>query len=223
VLAIGEEEKLFFVAAKDYLSGIVGLVAQRLVDEFYRPSVVVELGEETSRGSCRSIPEFNITAALDQCSDLLVKYGGHSAAAGFTVTNDNLEPLQQSLRQIATHQLEGQELLPTLEIDAEVDLSEMNWATHALLEQLEPFGYANPTPVFLSREVIVRDARVVGERHLKMTLSDGRAVWDAIAFRQGGWAGKLSRRIDVVYTLDVNEWNEEKRLQLNVKDLRPVL
>jgi single-stranded-DNA-specific exonuclease len=223
VLAIGEEERLFFVAAEDYLSGIVGLVAQRLTDEFYRPSVVVELGPERSRGSARSIPEFNITLALDQCSDLLVKYGGHSAAAGFTVANANLEPLQQRLRQIATRQLEDVELLPTLEIDAEVDLSEMDWATHALLEQLEPFGYANPTPVFLSREVFVRDARVVGERHLKMTLSDGRAVWDAIAFRQGGWAGKLPRRIDVVYTLEVNEWNEEKRLQLNVKDLRPVL
>ncbi|MFB0535819.1 MAG: single-stranded-DNA-specific exonuclease RecJ [Anaerolineae bacterium] len=223
VLAIGKEERLFFVAAEDYLPGIVGLVAQRLTDEFYRPSVVVELGNETSRASCRSIPEFNITAALDQCSELLVRYGGHAAAAGFTVTNANLESLQQRLRQIAMHQLEGLELLPTLSIDAEVDLSEMNWATHALLEQLEPFGYANPTPVFLSREVIVRDARVVGERHLKMTLSDGRAVWDAIAFRQGGWAGKLPRRIDVVYSLEVNEWNEEKRLQLNVKDLRPVI
>ena len=223
VLAIGEEERLFFVAAEDYLPGIVGLVAQRLTDEFYRPSVVAELGGETSRASCRSIPEFNITAALDQCSELLVRYGGHAAAAGFTVTNSNLESLQQRLRQIATHQLEGLELLPTLSIDAEVDLSEMNWATHALLEQLEPFGYANPTPVFLSREVTVRDARVVGECHLKMTLSDGRAVWDAIAFRQGGWAGKLPRQIDVVYSLEVNEWNEEKRLQLNVKDLRPVI
>jgi single-stranded-DNA-specific exonuclease len=223
VLAMGEEERLFFVAAEDYPPGIVGLVAQRLAEEFYRPSVVVELGPERSRGSARSIPEFNITAALDQCSDLLVKYGGHSAAAGFTVANANLEPLQQRLRQIATHQLEDVELLPTLSIDAEVDLSEMNWATHALLEQLEPFGYANPVPLFLSREVIVRDARLVGERHLKMTLSDGRAVWDTIAFRQGEWAGKLSRRIDVVYTLEVNEWNEQKRLQLNVKDLRPVI
>lgn len=223
VLEIGEEERLFFVAAEDYLPGIVGLVAQRLTDEFYRPSVVVELGGETSRASCRSIPEFNITAALDQCSDLLVRYGGHAAAAGFTVSNVNLHLLQQRLRQIAMHQLEGLELLPTLSIDAEADLSEMNWATHALLEQLEPFGYANPNPIFLSREVIVRDARVVGEDHLKMTLSDGRAVWDAIAFRQGGWAEKLPHRIDVVYTLEVNEWNEEKRLQLNVKDLRPVI
>jgi single-stranded-DNA-specific exonuclease len=223
VLAIGEEERLFFVASEDYLPGIVGLVAQRLADEFYRPSVVVELGPEQSRGSARSIPEFKITEALDQCSNLLVKYGGHSMAAGFTVANANLELLQQHLRQLATHQLEGLDLLPTLSIDAEVDLSEMNWATHALLEQLEPFGYANPAPVFLSREVLVRDARVVGQDHLKMTLSDGRTVWDAIAFRQGGWAGKLSRRIDVVYTLDVNEWNQEKRLQLNVKDLRPVL
>lgn len=221
VLALGEEEKLFFVAAEDYLPGIVGLVAQRLTEEFYRPSVVVELGEKTSRGSARSIPEFNITAALDQCRDLLVRYGGHAAAAGFTVANANLEPLQQRLRQIAMHQLEGRELLPTLSIDAEVDLSEINWATYTLLEQLEPFGYANPAPLLLSRGVIVRDARLVGEDHLKMTLSDGRVVWDAIAFHQGEWVGKLPRCLDIVYTLEVNEWNEEKRLQLNVKDLRP--
>ena len=221
VLAMGEEEKLFFVAAEDYLPGIVGLVAQRLTEEFYRPSVVVELGKEVSRGSARSIPEFNITAALDQCRDLLVRYGGHAAAAGFTVANANLEPLAERLRQMAMHQLEGLELLPTLPVDAEVDLSEINWATYALLEQLEPFGYANPTPLLLSRGVIVRDARLVGEGHLKMTLSDGRVVWDAIAFHQGEWVGKLPPSLDIVYTLEVNEWNGEKRLQLNVKDLRP--
>jgi len=221
VLAMGEEEKLFFVAAEDYLPGIVGLVAQRLTEEFYRPSVVVELGKEVSRGSARSIPEFNITAALDQCRDLLVRYGGHAAAAGFTVANANLEPLAERLRQMAMHQLEGLELLPTLPVDAEVDLSEINWATYALLEQLEPFGYANPAPLLLSRGVLVRDARLVGEGHLKMTLSDGRVVWDAIAFHQGEWVGKLPPSLDIVYTLEVNEWNGEKRLQLNVKDLRP--
>jgi single-stranded-DNA-specific exonuclease len=139
------------------------------------------------------------------------------------VANANLEPLKQRLRQIAANKLGDQELLPTLKIDTEVDLSEMDWATHALLEQLEPFGYGNHPPVFLSREVIVRNVRVVGKDHLKMILSDGRAVWDAIAFRQGEWAGKLSRRIDIAYTLEANEWNKQKRLQLNVKDLRPVI
>ncbi|MGA9351947.1 MAG: single-stranded-DNA-specific exonuclease RecJ [Anaerolineae bacterium] len=223
VLMAGESEKLFFAAAKDFLAGIVGLVAHRLTEEFYRPSLVVELGPEESRGSARSIPEFNITAALDQCSDLLIRYGGHAAAAGFTVANDNLQALQERLRELAAEQLEGVELTPTLLIDAEVELSEVDWATQALLTQLEPCGYANPSPLLLSRQAIVKDARAVGteERHLKLTLSDGRIVWDAIAFHQGQSADQLPRHIDVVYSLEVHEWNREKRLQLNVKDLRP--
>jgi single-stranded-DNA-specific exonuclease len=223
VLLAGEDEKLFFAAGEDFLAGIVGLVAGRLTEEFYRPSLVVELGSEESRGSARSIPEFNITAALDQCSDLLIRYGGHAAAAGFTVANDNLKTLRKRLKELAAEQLEGVELTPTLLIDAEVELSEVDWATQALLTQLEPCGYANPAPLLLSRRAIVRDARAVGaeEHHLKLTLSDDQGVKDAIAFHQGRWAGQLPHHIDVVYSLEVNEWQGEKRLQLNVKDLRP--
>lgn len=223
VLMAGEDERLFFAAGEEFLAGIVGLVAGRLTEEFYRPAVVVELGPAESHGSARSIPEFNITAALDQCSDLLVRYGGHAAAAGFTVANDNLEVLQERLQELAAEQLEGVELAPTLLVDAEVELSELDWATQALLAQLEPCGYANPHPLLLSRQVLVRDARAVGTdgSHLKLTLSGGRVIWDAIAFRQGRWAGQLPSHIDVVYALEINEWQGEKRLQLNVKDLRP--
>jgi len=223
VLIAGEGEKLLFAAGEDFLYGIVGLVAGRLTEEFYRPTLVVELGPEESRGSARSIPEFNITAALDQCSGLLVRYGGHAAAAGFTVANDNLEALRERLKELAAEQLEGVELTPTLLIDAEVELSEMDWATQALLTQLEPCGYANPAPLLLSRRAIVRSARAVGTdgSHLKLALSDGQTRWDAIAFRQGQWAGQLPPRVDVVYSLEINEWRGERRLQLNVKDLRP--
>ncbi len=222
VLALAEE-RLFFIAAEDFLAGIVGLVASRLTEEFYRPTVVVEMGPEESRGSCRSIPEFNITAALDQCRDLLIRHGGHAAAAGFTVATANLKSLQRRLQEIAREELAGLELVPTLFVDAEVDLAELDWATQAHLAKLEPCGYANPTPLFLSRRVIVRDARTVGAdaRHLKLTLSDGRTIWDAIAFGQGQWADKVPRHVDIVYSLEVHEWGGEKRLQLNVKDLRP--
>lgn len=217
------EEKLVFVADEDFLPGIVGLVAGRLTEEFYRPAVVVELGVEESHGSCRSIPELNITVALDECHDLLSRYGGHAAAAGFTVASENIEALQERLREIAEGELSEVELVPTLPIDAEVRLAEMDWATQAQLEQLEPCGYANPVPLFLSRNVEVRDARAVGaeEKHLKLTLSDGRGIWDAIAFRQGHRIAELPPRLDIVYSLEVNEWEGRKRLQLNVKDLRP--
>ncbi|MFQ6058439.1 MAG: single-stranded-DNA-specific exonuclease RecJ [Anaerolineae bacterium] len=221
VVDLVPEEKLLFVAGRDYLAGIVGLVASRLTEEFYRPAVVVELGDKESRGSARSIPELNIVAALDECQDLLTKHGGHAAAAGFTVSNANLEPLRVRLRDIAARQLRDVDLTPTLDIDVEVPLAEVNWATHALISELAPFGQANPAPLLLSRGVAVRDHRLVGENHLKLTLDDGRVVWDAIAFGQGAWAEALPSRVDIVYSLEVNEWRKGERwLQLNVKDLR---
>ncbi len=221
VAARAETDALLFVTDPEFLEGIVGLIASRLVDEFYRPAIAVHRGETESRGSARSINEFNIVAALDACRDLLVRHGGHAMAAGFTVRNENLPALEERLREIAARQLSPAELAPTLAVDAEVALSEMNWALQKSLEQLAPFGYGNREPIFVSRNVLVREARLVGTEHLKLILSDGQVVWDAIAFRQGSWLGSLPQRIDVAYQLDARTWNGETRLQLNVKDLRP--
>jgi single-stranded-DNA-specific exonuclease len=223
VLAGDPDARLYLAAGEDFLAGIVGLAASRLTEAYYRPSVVVELGEEESRGSCRSIPEFNITAALDQCADLLIRYGGHAAAAGFTVATENLDALRRRLRAIAAEQLASVELRPLLSIDAEIPLEEVDWATHALLAEIEPCGMGNPQPVLVSRGVEVRERRAIGgeQKHLKLTLRDGRGVaWDAIFFRQGHLWDRIPARVDVAYTLEVNEWNHEKRLQLNVQDLR---
>ena len=222
-LARSDGGRLLFVAAPDFKSGIVGLVASRLVDEFYLPAVIAEISEPFSRGSARSIPEFHITHALDECADLLVRYGGHAAAAGFTVRTEDLEKLAEQLQQNAQQVLGDQELRPTLQIDAEIPLEQLSGPLHQTLQQLEPCGYANPAPLFLSRYVKLLYYKNVGAdgQHLKMTLSNGRAVWEAIAFRQGNWAGRLPDVIDVVYHLETNEWNGERRLQLNIQDLRP--
>ncbi len=222
--AEGEDAYLCLAASRNFLPGIVGLAASRLTEAYYRPSVVVELGEKESRGSCRSIPEFNITAALDRCADLLIRYGGHAAAAGFTVATENLDALYRRLRAIAAEQLSGLDLRPTLYIDAQVPLEEVDWATHALLRQIEPCGEGNPSPLLLSRGVEVRDRRTMGRdrQHLKLMLRDGRGVaWDAVFFRHGHLLSLVPDRVDVVYRLEVNEWNGEKRLQLHLEDLRP--
>jgi len=222
-LVADSEASLIFAAAPDFRAGIVGLVASRLVDEFYRPAVVVEIGEETSRGSARSIAEFHITNALDECAHLLIRHGGHAGAAGFTVRNEHLEELASRLLTLATEQLASIELTPVLSVDTEIALSEMSWDLQRELSQLEPHGYANRPPLFLSHNVGVQYHRAVGSdnRHLKLVLSNGLGTWDAIAFRQGEWAGKLPDRVDVVYHLEVNEWNDQRRLQLNVQDIRP--
>jgi single-stranded-DNA-specific exonuclease len=222
-LADGQDVPLLWAADKTFMSGIVGLVAGRLTERYYRPSVVVEKGDSVCKGSCRSIPEFHITRALDECDDLLVRHGGHAAAAGFTVQSENLDALVRRLTEIVGQELDGQKLHPTLQIDADVPLTEMDWATAEWLEKLEPCGEENATPLFLSRNVSVAHAQTVGseDRHLKLTLGAGNVTRDAIAFRQGDRVADLGERVDVVYHLEVNEWNGERRLQLNVQDIRP--
>ena len=216
---------LYLVAHPDFPSGIVGLVAGRLTEELYRPTLVAKVGDEETHGSARSIPEFNITAALDDCRELLVRHGGHAAAAGFAVKNANLETLRARLEAIAEQQLAGMNLVPSLPVDAVVSLAELDWALVEQLRLLEPCGYANTQPTFASLGLEVVSARPVGadRKHLKLAVRDPRtkALWDAIAFRMGEWYGELPHRVDLAYAVEVNEFNGRKTLQLNVKDIRP--
>jgi single-stranded-DNA-specific exonuclease len=225
ILADDVRQPLYFVRHPDFNPGVVGLAASRLCEEFYRPALVAEQGPEFTKGSARSIPEFHITDALDQCSDLLVRYGGHAAAAGFTLENKNFPALQQRLLTIARQHLDVAQLRPTISIDGEVNLRGVRPALIEAVDNLQPFGYGNPTPRFLSRNLQVKYKKAVGQdgHHLRLTLFDGRQNWSAIAFRQGYWADKLqvSQPIDVVYHLEFNDWNGERRMQLNIKDLRP--
>ena len=214
---------LLFAADESFNSGVVGLAASRLTETYYRPSVVAAKGPDETRGSCRSIPEFHITDALDQCKDLLVRHGGHAAAAGFTVKNENLPELVARLKSIAKEKLDGKDLRQTLSADMELPLADMNFGVLKHLSFLEPTGYGNPDAIFVSRNVKVRASRTVGSdgRHLKLTLEDGPALtYDAIGFRMGGMAKSLPPRIDVMYTLEANEWNGRTNLQLNLKDVK---
>jgi len=214
---------LFFAAHEDFNPGVVGLAASRLTETYYRPAVVAAMGPEETRGSCRSIPEFHITDALDLCKDLLVRHGGHAAAAGFTVKNENLPEFVAQLKGIAKEQLEGKDLRQTLTADMEVALEEMNFDVLKHLAYLEPTGYGNPDAVFVARDVKVKSSRTVGAegRHLKLSLEDSRgAAYDSIGFRLGELQSSLPPRIDVMFTLEANEWNGRTTLQLNLKDVK---
>jgi single-stranded-DNA-specific exonuclease len=218
-----ENPILLFAAHPEFNHGIVGLAASRLLDTHYRPAVVCHFGETETRCSCRSIPEFNITAALDECSELLVRHGGHRAAAGFTVRNENLNAVVERLRDIATRELDGKELRSTLTADMEVSFSELSFDLVKHLDHLQPTGYGNPEAVFVTRGVKVQVKRTVGAdgSHLKLTLSDGRVSFDAIAFRLGHLLPTLPQVVDVIYTFETNEYNGRTSLQLNVKDIKP--
>ncbi len=223
-VADADDLPLIFACDDQVLPGIVGLVAGRLSEEYYRPSVVLEVGEEESRASCRSIPEFNITRALDECADLLVKHGGHAMAAGFTVLNDNIGVLRQELLRKAQASLGGRELKRRLPIDSEVNLADLSPALLAELELLEPTGHGNPQAAFLTRTLHVLHCRRVGAegRHLKLRLAgEGAAPIDAIGFGLGEWSRQMPSRIDSVYHPEINEWNGRRSLQLRLLDIRP--
>ena len=220
----GEKDSLLlFAVHPEFNHGVVGLAASRLSEMYYRPAVVGNYGDETTRCSCRSIPEFHITHALDECTDLLVRHGGHAAAAGFTVRNENLFELVTRLRSIAERELGGRDLRHSMSADAEVPLSHLNFELLKQLEGLQPTGYGNPEPVFISRKVKVQGARVVGAdgKHLKLSLTDGRFSVDAIGFRLGDLLPDLPPMVDVLYTFEANEYNGRVNLQLNLKDIKP--
>ena len=216
---------LLFAVSPEFNSGVVGLAAARLVETYYRPAVVGQVFQEEgmTRCSCRSIPEFQITEALDQCKDLLVRYGGHAAAAGFTVSNDNLETLKGRLKAIATEQLGSKDLRQTLIADAEVPLSNLHSDLISYLNYLQPTGYGNPEAVFVTRNVRISNSRAVGTegKHLKLAVTDGHITFDAIGFRLGHLQSELPPNVDLIYTFETNEYNGHTSLQLNVKDVKP--
>ena len=217
-------EQLIFAVDDEVIPGIVGLVAGRLTEEFFRPAVVVERGDSECHASCRSIPQFHITQALDECADLLVRHGGHAMAAGLTVLPENLPLLQARLQEKARLALDGLELLPTLHIDMEISMRQLSLELAQELEVLEPTGEANGKPVFMTPKMRVLDARTVGngDAHLKLKLAtDGEPPIDAIGFRLGDWVHDMPLVIDAAYHLEVNEWQGRRNLQLNLQDIRP--
>ena len=218
------EAKLLLVAGPEYPPGILGLVAGRLAEEHYRPAFVIGIDGAEARGSARSIAEFDVAAALVECRDLLTRFGGHARAAGFTVPLDNLPSLRRRLLALAEERLADCHLEPTLLVDAELNLRGVNWRLYQDVRRLAPFGYENPTPLFLTRGLRVLAARAVGGNppgHLRLTLSDGVRRWPAIGFGYGALAPDLPEVVDVVYQLEPDTWTGAQALQLRIRGLQP--
>jgi len=204
-------------------AGLVGLVASRLTDAYYRPSIVACQENGFIRASCRSIPEFHITQALDECSDLLVRHGGHAMAAGFTVQEDKLTELIAGLNAIAERKLAQLELRPVVHADLELALRDLRPDLLTDLDQLEPTGLGNRGAYFISRNLQIKRVILMGreKQHLKLVVTDGRITYDAVAFRMGYLADQLPARIDLLYAFERNYYNGRVTLQLMVRDIKP--
>ena len=205
--------------------GVAGLVAGRLSDTYRRPAVAMSMQGEQIVASGRSIPQFDIEEAFGSCSHLLVKYGGHSQAAGFTVLRERLPRLVEELTEFADRKLGSYDLQPALAIDAEVSLGEFSQDAVEWLEALEPFGQGNPRPVFLSRGVNVRESRTVGHsaQHLKLLVEQDGKVMTALAFNKARSWPQGASRLDLVYSVTADWWRGVKSDNLKVADVRPAL
>ncbi|KTB48381.1 single-stranded-DNA-specific exonuclease RecJ [Dehalogenimonas alkenigignens] len=220
----GPISPLLFVEDEECPPGILGLVAGRLTDEFYRPSIVIRREKSVSTASCRSIPGFNITQAIDRCGHLLCHYGGHAQAAGFSLKTADLPEMSSLIADITARELASLDLQPVLSIDAEARFHELGGGLYEMLSQLAPFGEGNRPPLFVSRCVTVLDYRFMGtaEEHMKLRLTQGNSVWEAVAFRQASSLKKiLPGPLDVVYNLELDRYNGRETLRMNIVDFAP--
>ena len=219
-----------FISDESYGQGIIGLIAGRLVEEFYKPAIVISIGEKFSKGSARSVKGFNIIEFIRSSSELLVDAGGHPMAAGFTVETAKLLELQKNLEDKAELILNEGMLIRSLRVDCELPLSFIDFELYEALQKLSPFGMGNPEPTFISKKVLVKDLRLIGRdsQHLKLKISESRimnhesSIFDGIGFGLGDKVKNfaIGDKVDVIYTISRDEWNGEKRLQLKIKDIR---
>ena len=209
--------------SESYPVGVIGLVAGKLTDEFYKPTIIINLGPELCQGSCRSIPEFNIASALEECRDLLNAFGGHPLAAGFTVSRQNLSQLEERIMSLAVDQLGHLDLRPEIVIDAELPLSTFTGETFNLMEKLSPFGRGNPQPTFLTRQVEVIECRNFGNqgKWRRLKLKQGNITWQAVDFESQRAGEEIPSNVDIVYNLEKSRWNGEEVLGLNLRDFAP--
>jgi len=216
---------ILFAEHPAFHEGLVGLVASKLCEEYYRPAFVMKSGKETTRGSARSIEGIHVTEALSSCQDLMLRYGGHARAAGFTLSTPNVAVLRQRLEEYVSSLASEDIFTERLLVDAIVPLEMISPQSPAALSALEPFGEANPEPALATLGLVVTRVRQVGadNHHLRLDLSDGQRVLPAIAFRQGDKANALAngQLIDIVYHPSIETWQGQPTLQLIVQDLRP--
>jgi single-stranded-DNA-specific exonuclease len=223
-------KKVLFAEDKAWPLGVVGIVAGKICEEYFRPTLILSKGEKESSGSARSIPAFNIIEAISSCKNILLEYGGHCSAAGFSLENKCIGDFVKRLNKISEKDLSREDLIPQIKIDAELDLSKIDWKLNQMLQNFEPYGAENQKPVFCAKDVKINNVFSVGRegKHLKLKVSDSKTIsslkskiFEVIGFNFGNKISKIKigDKIDIAFEVDVNEWNGNKELQLKLVDV----
>lgn len=229
-LDLAARQKLLFILGKNWPASIIGLVAGKFSDEFNLPVIIASKVDDKVIGSGRSIPQFNIIEALEKLKKYFSHYGGHAQACGFSLKKKKeIEFFKKDIIDLANTFLAGLDLTPTIAIDAEINLSQIDWPLYQEINKFSPFGMGNPEPVFLTHNLSVLSHRQVGQngKHLKLSISnlDEEKInnFDGIGFNLASfWLDKIKTgdKIDLVYRIEANQWNGDQQLQLKVVDLK---
>ncbi len=223
------ERKTTVLFNEEWHKGVIGIVASRLIERYYRPTIIFTGADGILSGSARSVKRFDLYSALEECADLLIQYGGHKYAAGMTMKQENFEKFRDKFEKVVSERIEEQHLQPQIEIDSEIALKEVDSRFYTHLRLFAPFGPGNMNPVFLSRQLVVHELRSLedrnGSHHLKLKVFDPgqeNIKFDVIAFGMGKRVDELDLgvMIDLVYNIEENHWNGRTSLQLVAKDFR---
>jgi len=217
-----KEHKVIVVAKEGWHQGVLGIVASKLADRFYRPAIVISLDEKLCKGSGRSIKNFHLFHALKECSEFLHAFGGHAHAAGLVITRECVNDFRKSINDLAHKKLSLEDLLPGLDVDMELSLSDLSVEVVEELEKLEPFGAGNPEPLFLTRSLkLAGQPQSLARETLKFMVSDGRANFEVIGFGMNGLRASLieAKSLDIVYTPRMDNWQGDSSVILEAKDL----
>ena len=220
-----KDKKCIVLAEENWHHGIIGIVASKITEIYYKPSILICLEGDKGKGSGRSVPGFDLYTALTKCSDYIEKFGGHSMAIGITIKKENFEKLKEAIEKYA-QESNISDIMPIINIDKEINLKNINIEEVKSLELLEPFGEANKMPLFLLRNLKIDSIRALsGGKHLKLTLKQDNNIVDAIGFNMGDLSKEylLGDKVDVVGTIEINSFGNKENIQINLKDIRKAM
>ena len=220
-----KDKKCIVLAEENWHHGVIGIVASKITEIYYKPSILICLEGDKGKGSGRSVPGFDLYTALTKCSDYIEKFGGHSMAIGITIKKENFEKLKETIEKYA-QESNISDIMPIINIDKEINLKNINIEEVKSLELLEPFGEANKMPLFLLRNLKIDSIRALsGGKHLKLTLKQDNNIVDAIGFNMGDLSKEylLGDKVDVVGTIEINSFGNKENIQINLKDIRKAM
>lgn len=212
------------ISHKSYHEGVIGLAASRLVEEFYRPAIVISEGKEESKASARSIPGFNIIEAIREFDEMLLSGGGHPMAAGFSIETGHISKFEKGMGKLSSSLLTNEVLQKVMKVDSILEFDMVDKSFYDALQKFEPTGIGNPSPSFVTKGVLVVQSKAVGKNndHLKLRVKKGDVYFNAIAFNLGFLSTKLEKeqKIDVCYNINENVWGGRRSIELKIKDIK---